>query len=309
MRTARSSLTARPARCAAISVWAGIGVLALVFGRADAHAAPTRAPTALYYETQTGPASFAIDRLDLSGARSSTQVVALSNSNVFGIALGGRSIYWSTQSGPRDRGSIMRASLDGGPARRLVGALPDLGSVVAVGGDLYWDDRHGIGRVALNGAHLQRRFIRLAPEAGGGAADGLASDGTHLYFSRCSDDTIGRASLNGRHVDPGFISLRELSCPQGLAASGRHIFWTELGQGWIGRARLDGRHADARWLNVHSHQGPFQVAVGGGRVYWTWGGENGSPSYTGRAGSHRAHFDRRFLPDSMYPIALSDRTP
>jgi hypothetical protein len=223
--------------------------MALLAG-SGARAASAPAPTGLYYEAQTGPRSFAIDELHLSVRRPSTQVVALRNANVFGIAVGGRSIYWSTQSGPRDR-------------------------------------------------------VRLPAEAGGGVADGLTSDGRHLYFSRCPDNTIGRVDLNGSHVHQRFISVGRRSCPQGLAAAGGHIFWTELGQGIIGRASLDGRGVKPRWLNIDSRQGPFQVAVGGGHVYWTWGGENGSPSYTGRATVNRSHQDRRFLPDSMYPMALA----
>jgi hypothetical protein len=304
MGTARPWPTARHVSWT-VAVLSIAGVLALAFSGSGARAASVHSPAALYYETQTGPTSFAIDALDLSGDRSSTQVVALRDANVYGIALGPRSIYWSTQSGPRDRGAIMRKSLHGGRARRLVGGLTEPSSVVAVGRYVYWVDRRAIGRVALNGSHLRRTLIRLPAEAGGGVADGLASDGRHLYFSRCSDNTIGRADLNGHHVHQRFISTGAHSCPQGLAVTAGHIFWTELGQGIIGRARLDGRHIDADWLNVGSRQGPFQVAVGGGRVYWTWGGENGTPSYTGRADANRSHLDRRFLPDSMYPMAFS----
>ena len=305
MRTTRPWPTARLARSVVALVLPVAGVLALAHAGSGARAASARASPALYYETQTGPASFAIDELDLSAHRSSTQVVALSNADVFGIALGGRSLFWSTQSGPRDRGSIMSVALDGGRARRLVSGLTDAASVVVVGGYVYWDDRDAIGRVALDGSHLQRKLIRLRAEAGGGVADGLASDGSHLYFSRCADSTIGRADLNGRHVNQRFISLDGRTCPQGLAVAADHIFWTELGQGKIGRASLNGRGDDAHWLNIHSHQGPFQIAVGDGRVYWTWGGENGTPSYTGRANANRSHQDRRFLPDSIYPMALS----
>jgi hypothetical protein len=286
------------------SVVSTVAVLALMFAGSGARAA-ARSPRALYYETQTGPASFAIDALDLAGGRSSTQVVALRNANVFGIALGARSIYWSTQSGPRDRGAIMRSSLGGGRAQRLVGGLTEPSSVVVVGRYVYWNDRHAIGRVALDGSHLRRNLIRLPAERGGGVADGLASDGRHLYFSRCSDNTIGRADLSGRHVHQRFISLGARSCPQSLAVTGGHIFWTELGQGIIGRARLGGGDIEARWLHTQSRQGPFQVAVGDGHVYWTWGGENGTPSYTGRADANRSHLDRRFLPDSMFAMALA----
>ncbi len=302
MGTAR---TARHARRVAVAVLCTAGVPPLLFAGSGARAASARSPAALYYETQTGPRSFAIDALALSGDRSSNQVVALRNANVYGIAVGRRSIYWSTQSGPRDRGAIMGVSLHGGRTRRLVGGLTEPGSVVAVGRYVYWVDQRAIGRVALNGSHLRRAFIRLPSETGGGVADGLTSDGRHLYFSRCSDNTIGRADLDGRQVHQRFVTIGGRSCPQGLAVSAGHIFWTELGQGIIGRARLDGRHIDPYWLNVDSRQGPFQVAVGDGHVYWTWGGENGTPSYTGRAGADRSHLDRRFLPDSMYPMALS----
>jgi hypothetical protein len=305
MGTSRSRPAGRLARWVATTVLCSAGALALAFAGSGARAASAPAPTALYYEAQTGPRSFAIDALDLSVHRHSTQVVALRNSNVYGIALGRRSIYWSTQSGPRGRGAIMRASLDGGRARRLVGGLTDPASVVVVGRHVYWDDQSAIGRVALNGSHPQRKLIRLPAESDGGVADGLTSDGRHLYFSRCTDNTIGRADLNGSRVHQRFLSIGGRSCPQGLAATAGHLFWTELGQGRIGRANLDGRDVKPHWLNVHSHQGPFQVAVGGDHVYWTWGGENGSPSYTGRANLNRSHLDRRFLLDSMYPMALA----
>jgi hypothetical protein len=304
MRRRGAWAVARHASSVALLVLSTLGVLGLVFAGSGARAGSARASPALYYEAQTGPRSFAIDALDLSAHRSSTQVVALRNANVFGIASSARSIYWSTQGGARDRGAIMRVSLDGGRARRLVGGLTDPASVVVAGRYVYWVDRRAIGRVGLNGSQLQRTLIRLPSEAGGGVADGLASDGRHLYFSRCVDNTIGRADLNGRHLHQRFLSLAPGSCPQGLAVTAAHIFWTELQQGIMGRASLDGRGEDTRWLNVRTHQGPFQVAAGDGHVYWTWGGENGSPSYTGRANTNRSHLDRRFLPDSMYPMAF-----
>jgi hypothetical protein len=301
----RSRPAARLTRCLAVAGLCSVGAPTPAFAGSGARTASAAAPTTLYYETQTGPTTFAIDARGLAEHRPSSQVVALRNYNVYGIAVGGRSIYWSTQSGPRDRGSIMQAPLDGGRAHRLVGGLTEPASVAVVGRHVYWDDRSAIGRVALNGSHPHPRLIRLPAEAGGGVADGLTSDGRHLYFSRCADNTIGRADLDGSHVHQRFMSIAGRRCPQGLAAAGGHIFWTELGQGMIGRASLDGHGVNPHWLQVHTHQGPFQVAVGGDRVYWTWGGENGSPSYTGRADENRSHLDRRFLLDSMYPMALA----
>ncbi len=295
---------ARPAR-RTVAVALGVAFLALAFAGPWVPAAFARASSALYYETQSSTGHLAIDRLNLSGPRTITQVVKLGNVNVFGIALADPYVYWSTEEGPSDRGAIMRATLDGQNVRRLVGGLPDPASLIAVRGFVYWSDENAIGRMALDGSQVRPRFIVLPQEQGGGVADGLASDGTHLYFTRCVDDTIGRAALNGARVDVRLIALGPRSCPQGISVGGRHLYWTELGSGTIGRATLGGRGVDGHWLHIRSRQGPFQVAADGAHVYWSWGGVAGSPSYTGRADANGTHIDPRFLTDSLYPMALA----
>jgi hypothetical protein len=298
----------RAGAAVALATMVAAAVLLPFAGPAGSSTMPRRS-SALYYETAITPTTYAIDRLNLAAPRTSTQVVKVGNASLFGIALGGPYIYWSTEHGPRDRGAIMRASLTGGQVRRVVGGLTSVESVVAVDGYVYWDDRHGIGRVALDGSHLQRHLIDLIPEQIGTGADGLMSDGTHLYFSRCDDNTIGRADLDGSDVDESWISLTAKSCPQGLAVAGTHLYWTQLGSGTIGRARLDGSDAVGRWLNIHSWQGPFQIVADRAHVYWAWGGVSGLPSFTGRANANGSHLDRRFLANSVYPMALSGTEP
>lgn len=285
------------------------GAVVLLSAGSAASSTLARPSRALYYETAVGPATYAIDKLNLSAPMVSTQVVKVGSASLFGIAVAGPYVYWSTERGPRDRGAIMRASLTGEHVRRLVGGLTSVDSVIAVDGYVYWADRDAIGRAALDGSHLQRHLIDLTPEQGDAAADGLASDGAYLYFSRCDDNTIGRADLDGNDVEERLISLGAKSCPQGLAVAGTHIYWTQLGSGTIGRARLNGQAVDGRWLNIHSRQGPFQLVADRADVYWTWGGVDGSPSYTGRADTNRSHVDRRFLANSLYPMALSDIEP
>jgi hypothetical protein len=283
-------------------VLAGIIVLLLTVRAPFALARPA---DALYYEAETRAGRLALDRLSLSGPRTSTEVVEVGNVNLFGIAVDPPYLFWSFQAGPRNRGAIMRASLSGRHVRRLVGALAAPASVIAVGGYLYWSDQDAIGRVALDGSHLRRRFIVLPREAGAGVADGLASDGVHLYFSRCEDHTIGRVDLNGGRLAAGFLPLGHASCPQGIAVAAGRLYWTELGFGTIGRALVNGRDVNRRWLNIRSDQGPFQVVADSAHVYWSWGGIDGFPSYTGRADADGSHLDRRFLPGSLYPMALS----
>jgi hypothetical protein len=291
------------ARAAAVPVL--VGVLALLFAGPWVPVALARPSRALYYETQARTGQVAINRLNLSGARTITRVVELGEVNLFGIALAGPYLYWSTEAGPHDRGAIMRATLDGHNVRQMVGGLPAPASLIAIHGFVYWSDQDAIGRIALNGSKLRRRFIALPQEPGGGVADGLATDGTHLYFTRCADDTIGRAALNGGHLDLRYIALGPMSCPQGISAGGQHLYWTELPAGTIGRATLTGHDIDGHWLDIHSNQGPFQVAADTTHVYWTWGGVDGSPSYTGQADTNRTHIDPRFLTDSLFPMALA----
>jgi hypothetical protein len=296
--------------CAVMGVAAIVASAVVLLSAGSAASSTSAGPArALYYEAAITPATYAIDRLDLSAPNVSTQVVKVGSASLFAIALGGPYIYWSTEHGPRDRGAIMRASLNGEHVRRVVGGLPSVESLVAVDGYVYWDDRDGIGRVALDGSHLQRHLIDLVPEQIGMGADGLASDGARLYFSRCDDNTIGRAELDGNDVNESWIALGAKSCPQGLAVAGTHIYWTQLGSGTIGRATLDGRDVDGRWLNIRSWQGPFQIVADGAGVYWTWGGVSGLPSFTGRADANGSHLDRRFLANSLYPMVLSDTEP
>jgi hypothetical protein len=271
--------------------------------------AQARASSALYYETETRTGQLGIDKLDLSGPESSTQVVEVGNVSLFGIAVAGPYIYWSFESGVHDHGAIMRATLNGQDVRQLVGGLDSPESLIATHGYLYWNAQNAIGRVALDGSHLRRRFIVLPQELGGGVADGLASDGRHLFFSRCPEHTVGRADLNGTHVASGFMFIGATACPEGLAAAGRHLYWTELGAGRIGRANVDGHGVDARWLNIRSDQGPFQIVADSAHVYWSWGGVAGGPSYTGRADADGSGLDRRFLTDSLYPMALAGGGP
>ncbi len=279
-----------------------LGVPGLGAGVAAAHG---RAARALYYETRTAAGRLAIDRLGLVAPHARTQVIALPDVGVFGMAVAQGHLLWVTESAPADRGSIMQSTLSGGRVRRLVGGLPAPNSIAVAAGFVYWSDEDAVGRVALDGSRLQRRFVVLPRERGGGVADGLASDGTHLYFSRCLDDAIGRLALAGGRITRRFIATGPRSCPQGLAVAGGHVYWTQLGSGTIGRARLNGSGTSGRWLNIRSDQGPFQLAADTAHVYWTWGGVDGSPAYTGRAGVSGSPVVRRFLTDSVYPLALA----
>jgi hypothetical protein len=228
-----------------------------------------------------------IMRAPLAGG-TAQRVVHVGNISVSGIAIADGRLYWTNDG-------ISYISLSGPPhVRQLVTDQSFPIALVAAGGWLYWADQKAIGRVRPDGAQLSRRFLALRQENGGGVADGLATDGSHLYFSRCQDGTIGRVNLSGAGLDMSFIRLPGLACPQGLAVGNDHLYWTELG-GHVGRATLAGGGASMTWLSIHEGDGPFNVTADGSNLYWDWGGGAGSPEYVGTAKVTGAGVRTRFL--------------
>lgn len=207
-----------------------------------------------------------------------TRLVRVGGLSVTGMTIAGGRLYYLTQ----DNGRLSYVWPRGGAAHTLVSGLDVPVGLVSAGGWLFWAGQHAIGRVRPDGSGLTRRFVTPRQEAGGGVADGLATDGRHLFFSRCQDSTIGAVAISGRGLTTRFVTLPVRSCPQALAVGGGHLYWTEIG-GHIGRATLAGRDASAAWLSVRTSQGPFNVAAGDADVYWDWGGAAGSPEHVGTA--------------------------
>jgi len=209
------------------------------------------------------------------------RVVKVGNVSVTGIAVSGNRLFWVTLNGLG--GSLDDATLSGTPvAHTLVSNLSFSVGLVATDGWLFWADQNAIGRVRPNGTRLTRHFVVPPQEFGGGVANGLATDGQHLFFSRCQNNEISRVNVNGHGLDLSFIRLPAQSCPQGLAVGNDHLYWAELAS-HVGRATLQGTGANVNWLNIHSNEGPFNVAADNSNVYWDWGGAADSPEHVGAA--------------------------
>jgi hypothetical protein len=233
-----------------------------------------------------------IMRVPVTGGKP-RRVVKAGQVSVTGMAIVGDRLFWVTQAG--EGGSLRYVSLHGAPvAHTLVGNLSFSMGLVAADGWLYWADENAIGRVRPDGAHLTRRFVAPPQENGGGVANGLGTDGQHLFFSRCQDNEIGRVDTNGRRLALSFIKLPAKTCPQALAVGNNHVYWAEL-VSYVGRATLRGTGASDTWLNIHSHQGPFYVAADDCNIYWDWGGVAGSPMHVGTAQVDRAGFRASIL--------------
>jgi hypothetical protein len=271
--TAAATMLAAPAAAGAAVLRPPAAVHAVI------HAKKT--PGDLYYV-----AGGYIMRVPVSGG-AAKRVVRVGDVSVTGIAVADNRLFWVTLTGAND--AISYVGLKGAPhAHMLVGRLDFPVGLVAADGWLYWADENAIGRVHPNGTKLSRQFIKLPQETGGGVANGLATDGHHLYFSRCQNAEIGRANFGGGGV--AYIKLSKVSCPQGLAVGGGEMYWAEVG-GHVGRATLQGTHIVSKWLNIHTSQGPFNLAADDDNIYWDWGGVAGSPIHVGRARVSGRGFD------------------
>ena|ERR1700733_2390447 len=249
----------------------------------QAHAA---APGELYYINGTE-----IMRAAVTGG-TVQRVANASSDSVTGMAIADGRLFWVDEDSSNE--AIRYTTLNNpGQVHTLITGLNFPAGLVAAGGWLYYVDQNAIGRVRFNGTGLTRRFIRLPQENGGGVAQGLATDGSHLYFSRCQTGEIGRVALSDTSLNLGFIKLPKNACPQQLAVGNTHIYWTELG-GHVGRAGLNGLGAADTWLNIRETQGPFNVAADNAGVFWDWGGAAGAPMYVGTASANgtgvRTHF-------------------
>jgi hypothetical protein len=158
-------------------------------------------------------------------------------------------------------------------------------NLAASDGFLYWVDDPYVGRVTLNGAHLDRHYLRLPAEGHGvtDVADGIAVVGSDLYFSQCIGDRIGHVSLSTSSESPPVEWIISTRCPQALSVGAGQIFWSGGGTSYVGRADLDGNHSDPRWLFVGGAD-PLYLASAGGFLYWVWSEARPppTPSYLAR---------------------------
>ncbi len=132
--------------------------------------------------------------------------------------------------------------------------------------------RSGIG----GGGAIEPGFLPVS-------ANGVAVDGSHVYWADPARGSIGRAAIDGSGVEADFAS--GLSHPRWVAVDGEYVYWTspstaaEGDDGTIGRARLDGTGAPEPEF-IAGAGDPQGIAVDAGHVYWA----NGFTHSISRAG-------------------------
>jgi hypothetical protein len=187
-----------------------------------------------FIDVPTGPYRVAVDaayiywtngngigRANLDGSEVSQDFIerpAAAVSRLWGVAVDDAHIYWTLSEmeppfPPAGSETIGCANLDGsGVNHRFITARAD--DVAVEGAHIYWSNNssHAIGRADLDGSNVDESFIPCLPGAIG-APLGVAVDGAHVYWGNLglgdpipSNDTIGRANLDGTGVTQSFIS-------------------------------------------------------------------------------------------------------
>lgn len=195
-----------------------------------------------------------------------------------GVATHGQYVYWANYAS----GTIGRAETDGSKVDQRFVTTGDEYSIVGLAVDhshIYWADSYDgtIGRANIGGSHNDRRFIRVS-----GYVIAVAVDRAHIYWTQRDSlqpktgccavfaYAIGRANLDGSHVDQRFIKLS--NAVDGVAVNSRYVFWSSVGEHAIGRANLDGTSVFQRCIALKTlplENVPEGLAVDGNYVYWT----------------------------------------
>lgn len=156
--------------------------------------------------------------------------------------------------------------------------------VLVHGNYIYWIHRssesiplggsqtRAIGRANLDGTNANPNFITLpsTSEPFGGIPGGIATDGTHLYWTVTSDEKVlvgfvSKATLDGTLVARELVKTGEE--PVGIAVANGKLYWANSAANTIGTANTDGTGLNPTL--VTNTDRPFGVEVAGNYLYYT----------------------------------------
>ena len=95
---------------------------------------------------------------------------------------------------------------------------------------------------------------------------GAARAHAFIYWADPLRGNIGRASIDGVHVEGSFISGANQPC--GIAVDDRYIYWANSGSGTIGRATLDGTQVNQNFITGGSAPCGVSTDPLNGGLYW-----------------------------------------
>lgn len=168
--------------------------------------------------------------------------------------------------------------------------------------------RGTIGRAGMKGTGADERFFD-SPRAA--HVRGLAVDDGRIYWawSRSPRGAIARARLNGRGVQPRFITGITAS-PLSLALGDGFVYWTDnpcaghvCDQPRIGRAGVNGERVDESFIVSSVYGFAFlDLAADGEHLYWAI--DSGANSI-GRANLDGTEVDESFIDVGATPLGVA----
>lgn len=158
--------------------------------------------------------------------------------------------YAPTTSGQDDAATLTATGEHASASLALTGASP-------VAGHIYWTESAGqIGRANMAGLDVNKSFV-----TGADLPEGVAVDGTYIYWVDEVAGSMGRAKLDGSDVNQSFVT--GLGEPQDVTVSPSYIYFTTAYG--IERTDLSGSNV----TNLHQSGSLFGIAVDNSYVYWT----------------------------------------
>ena len=256
------------------------------------------------------------------------------------LTLGGTSspvpiagVYWSLGGDPSSGGAPRIERRNSGELHRVyqgssrAGFVADVQGVAVADGHLYWATGDGtIHQSNPDGSHPSV----LIRDAGADITPITVGDG-YLWWTNAATLNIGRADLNGSHVQRNYVHTGPDGAGGQILVIGNYIYWPAIGT--IARANLDGSHVDAHLIRfpagdtyglaaagpylyfdgrngiarayldgthvqetfIHA-PGAVDLAVAGGRIYWDAGPGPYAGRMIGRADLSGSHVEPRWAP-------------
>jgi hypothetical protein len=168
--------------------------------------------------------------------------------------------------------SVVKMAVDGGGASIVAEGGTELPSVVLAMGSIYWANR-GTASCDAGGA---RGAVEGVPVRGGGRVvftasepDGLATDGTSLFWVNLNGGALGAASIVSQPLDGGVarVLASNLAEPLTIAVDDANVYWADWSNESIMRVRKDGSQAIPTTVAT-AQTDVYSIALDAHFVYW-----------------------------------------
>ncbi len=168
------------------------------------------------------------------------------------------------------QGRLLKSLLDGTKVEAIASSGKDSISVLAVdSANAYWLSLGAILKAPLTGGPV----TTLIDDVGVGNVWGLASDGSHLYFTdrnnfRSDDANTGavrRVAVDGGRVETVAANLR--GRPWGIALDDTHVYWVINAERGGGIMRIP-KSGGLASVVVRDQASPVHLALDANYVYW-----------------------------------------